>query len=519
MQIQLTEVEDSLFKTLIDILHHYELHSKVTLRVAGGWVRDKVLGRESHDIDIAIEGMLGLELATLINRYLVEVMKEPVHRIAQIKANPEKSKHLETAKVLVRGVELDLVNLRTEEYASDSRIPVQAIGTPIEDAQRRDFTINALFYNLHTGVIEDFTTMGLNDLAEGVIRTPLDPLITFRDDPLRMLRAVRFSSRFAFPLVPSVTAAFTPTTVQCLRRLVSKERVTAELKGAFTGPHPALAVRLLVELGLLGECTLARLEGDIQTLLADRELPEHTKAETRTALEVYPTRGPVAAYRALERLRSPEGQRLGTLLEAEPSFAQLAVTWTGLLSPLSRVDLTGPSVYSAYSRRGRRAPSQKKPRPMPLPTAVLQKGMSHSNALVTAVHDALRVSGSIRLDAVELGLLVRSLSPAAVLSAVCLGDGDIAAVTALLINKYGLGTVHSVQQLKSLNPRLGNLHQLALRVGVKDRTKLSLMKDTVVRHILSQPDLWDLAADQQRLELWVCGDGRHLIHRAVEEGE
>ena len=88
--------------------------------------------------------------------------------------------------------------MRKETYAEDSRIPQQEFGTAEEDAYRRDFTINAMFYDLSTEKIEDFTGQGLDDLRTGIIRTPLNPLETFRDDPLRVLRALRFATRFNY---------------------------------------------------------------------------------------------------------------------------------------------------------------------------------------------------------------------------------------------------------------------------------------------------------------------------------
>jgi tRNA nucleotidyltransferase (CCA-adding enzyme) len=89
-------------------------------------------------------------------------------------------------------------------YSSDL---IQRIGTPEEDALRRDITINTLFYNVHTRQIEDHTHLGLSDLANKLVRTPLDPLQTFRDDPLRVLRCVRFASRFGYELVDELKQA------------------------------------------------------------------------------------------------------------------------------------------------------------------------------------------------------------------------------------------------------------------------------------------------------------------------
>jgi tRNA nucleotidyltransferase (CCA-adding enzyme) len=127
--------------------------------------------------------------------------------LPSIQANPDQSKHLETATVKVGRLEVDITNLRTETYNSGSRIPEVRVGTAQEDALRRDLTINALFYNLMTTKVEDCTGMGWPDLQRGLCRTPLPARETFLDDPLRLLRAVRFAVRFGFDLDASILAA------------------------------------------------------------------------------------------------------------------------------------------------------------------------------------------------------------------------------------------------------------------------------------------------------------------------
>lgn len=121
-----------------------------------------------------------------------------------IKGNSAKSKHLETAVIKVQGEFIDLVNLRSEEYGEDSRVPEIKIGTPEQDALRRDLTINSMFYNINTGQIEDLTNRGLEDLKNGIVRTPLEPLKTFVDDPLRVLRTIRFAQRFGFRIADEI---------------------------------------------------------------------------------------------------------------------------------------------------------------------------------------------------------------------------------------------------------------------------------------------------------------------------
>ncbi|BGO88889.1 tRNA nucleotidyltransferase (CCA-adding enzyme) [Rhodotorula toruloides NP11] len=177
----------------------------VELRVAGGWVRDKLLGRQSDDIDVSTspDPITGLKFAMLFEKYLETLgQRDLMGRLTKIEAKPEQSKHLETATARVCDLSVDWVQQRGQEvYTEGSRIPTVAFGTPLEDAERRDLTINSLFYNLRTRLIEDQTGKGLSDLGfvsgqPKKIRTPLEPVKTFRDDPLRVVRAVRFAARF-----------------------------------------------------------------------------------------------------------------------------------------------------------------------------------------------------------------------------------------------------------------------------------------------------------------------------------
>jgi tRNA nucleotidyltransferase (CCA-adding enzyme) len=254
--IHLTLQEESLFTTLLQAVEYLEQGKlpdsephKVELRIAGGWVRDRVLGVASHDVDIAIGGMSGVDFATAVQSYLKLKQPDQVKRIGVIAANPNQSKHLETATMVVMGLECDFCNLRAQEiYTEDSRIPVTRFGTELEDAQRRDFCLNALFYNLHTKQVEDWTQRGLKDLLEEkLLVTPLDPFITLQDDPLRVLRAIRFAIRLDFTLDETLRQASSSDTIhQALMVKVSRERVGKELEGMLSGkgakPHKALAL-------------------------------------------------------------------------------------------------------------------------------------------------------------------------------------------------------------------------------------------------------------------------------------
>ncbi|ODV59815.1 tRNA adenylyltransferase ASCRUDRAFT_36891 [Ascoidea rubescens DSM 1968] len=239
--IQLTETETKIRNVLVDFCDYYNYNLKtnqsqdnIVPRVTGGWVRDKLLGRHSNDLDIAINGVSGEEFAESLSHFLqdnyskYEISPSSIHKI---KKNPEKSKHLETATSKLFGQSIDFVNLRSEEYTENSRIPIIKFGTPSEDAYRRDATLNALFYNLKSQSVEDFTDQGIEDLQDGILRTPLDPKQTFLDDPLRVLRLIRFANRFNFQIDQTALNEMSNREIsEMLKRKISRERIGTEIR-------------------------------------------------------------------------------------------------------------------------------------------------------------------------------------------------------------------------------------------------------------------------------------------------
>lgn len=231
-----------------------------TIRVAGGWVRDKLLGLVTHDVDLAVDDLTGVQFANLIQAYLQHTNQQQQvmghHRIGVIAANPAQSKHLETATIILYNMDIDISNLRAQEiYQEDSRIPTVRFGTPLEDSERRDFTVNALFFNLHTRQVEDWTRRGMLDLHHGRLVTPLEPIQTFHDDPLRVLRAIRFGVRYQLEFHPDLITACQRTDIhQALHRKVSRERVGKELEGMLsgTGAKPIQALNTIADLFLAG---------------------------------------------------------------------------------------------------------------------------------------------------------------------------------------------------------------------------------------------------------------------------
>lgn len=278
-KISLTQTEEQVRKVLLAVVDEIAAQGfkstavvqksdePLTLRISGGWVRDKILGRESKDIDIAVNTMSGFEYTTFLTAYLEKNAGKdgipPVRSVYKVERNPAKGKHLETATTKVFDMDIDFVNLRGTSYGevqtgsstegSEGTGTVQPteIGSPQEDAMRRDATVNALFYNLNTNEVEDFTGKGLEDLEKGILRTPLEPRETFEDDPLRAVRIIRFAANYGFTIAPEVeTEISTDIIRQLVRSNVSRERIGTELDKMLSGPRPLLALSTIHRLGL-----------------------------------------------------------------------------------------------------------------------------------------------------------------------------------------------------------------------------------------------------------------------------
>lgn len=248
--IKLNETENQIRDLLMEFCEYHnkkDESNQLVLRITGGWVRDKLLGDESNDLDIAINTLSGEDFVTRLTNYLNENHPNlSLKAIHTIKKNPAKSKHLETCTAKIYGLDIDFVNLRSEKYTEDSRIPIIEYGTAEEDALRRDATLNALFYNLNERKIEDFTGKGINDLKEGILRTPLTPLQTFLDDPLRVLRLIRFASRYNFTIENDTLNAMKNSEIKSsLLHKISRERIGVELEKILKSPNPEYGLKLL----------------------------------------------------------------------------------------------------------------------------------------------------------------------------------------------------------------------------------------------------------------------------------
>lgn len=205
--------------------------------VIGGFVRDQILKRKTKDIDIVTLGS-GIELAEKITKEL---------STSSVKV----FKNFGTAMIMVNDLEIQFVGARKESYRSDSRNPIVENGTIEEDQNRRDFTINALAISLNNSTYGDFTDPfgGLNDLNNQLLKTPLNPVITFKDDPLRMMRAIRFASQLNFHIEENTFKAICENVERI--KIVAQERITEELNKIILSNHPSIGFKLLEKSGLL----------------------------------------------------------------------------------------------------------------------------------------------------------------------------------------------------------------------------------------------------------------------------
>ena len=203
----------------------------------GGYVRDSLLRRPNPDLDIVVEDGGGLDLA---------------RRFANLTGSrdPVLFERFGTAQVTWRDRLVEFASARSESYPSDSRKPAVHQASLLDDLRRRDFTVNTLLMDFEGGV-HDLLGAGLADLEARLLRTPLDSVATFNDDPLRMLRAVRLAAQLDFSLDPTLLPAMRQLSGRLRPPVLSIERIADELRKMLVSERPALALDLLSEAGLL----------------------------------------------------------------------------------------------------------------------------------------------------------------------------------------------------------------------------------------------------------------------------
>lgn len=234
MQLQFTDRE----KELLQLVATAARELGIDAYAVGGFVRDKLLKRDCKDIDIVCVGS-GIELA---KRTAEKIQRKP--HVAYFK-------NFGTAHIQLHDIELEFVGARKESYQRDSRKPIVENGTLEDDQNRRDFTINALAIYLSENkfgeIIDPFN--GSEDLRNGIIRTPLDPKITFDDDPLRMMRAVRFATQLNFKIEENTYQHIEPLAGRL--SIISQERITDELNKIILSKIPSVGFKLLFNTKLL----------------------------------------------------------------------------------------------------------------------------------------------------------------------------------------------------------------------------------------------------------------------------
>jgi poly(A) polymerase len=227
-------ISQDFFKTIAAVCDK----ERVEAYVIGGYVRDCLLHRPCKDIDIVVTGN-GIEIANKIAAALGDNIYVSVF------------KNFGTAMLIFNDWNIEFVGARKESYRSESRKPDVEAGTLEDDQKRRDFTINALAIGLNgknkAKLIDPFG--GILDLNEGILRTPLDPAITYSDDPLRMMRAIRFASQLGFTIEQKSFDAISNNKERI--KIVSKERITDELNKILLSPVPSVGFKLLFDSKLL----------------------------------------------------------------------------------------------------------------------------------------------------------------------------------------------------------------------------------------------------------------------------
>lgn len=206
--------------------------------VVGGYVRDLFLERPSNDIDVVVVGS-GIQVASELKKMLGK------------KAHLSVFRNFGTAQVKYKDTEVEFVGARKESYQHDSRKPIVEDGTLADDQNRRDFTINALAVCLNKDrfgeLVDPFD--GVYDMEDGIIATPLDPDVTFSDDPLRMMRCVRFATQLNFQIEPETYEALSRNADRL--KIISGERIADEMNKIMLSKHPSSGFYYLKDTGLL----------------------------------------------------------------------------------------------------------------------------------------------------------------------------------------------------------------------------------------------------------------------------
>ena len=234
------EINNKIIKAISKSIKGTEYENKVF--VVGGFVRDLIMGKDPKDIDLVIDGDINAGAGITFAEWFCK--KE---NIFKKDSNPLVYGLYGTAMFQFMGEKIECVAPRSEKYQNDSRKPVVSSCTLEDDCFRRDFTVNSLFINISNNELVDYSKNGLNDIKNKVIRSTSNPDVIFTEDPLRILRAIRFATRF--------NSTIEEKTFEGMKRhvdrleIISKERIQDEFSKMITSDNPEFAIRLLFEIG------------------------------------------------------------------------------------------------------------------------------------------------------------------------------------------------------------------------------------------------------------------------------
>lgn len=234
------EINNKIIKAISKSIKGTEYENKVF--VVGGFVRDLIMGKDPKDIDLLIDGDINAGAGITFAEWFCK--KENIFKKG---SNPLVYGLYGTAMFQFMGEKIECVAPRSEKYQNDSRKPVVSSCTLEDDCFRRDFTVNSLFINISNNELVDYSKNGLNDIKNKVIRSTSNPDAIFTEDPLRILRAIRFAARF--------NSTIEEKTFEGMKRhvdrleIISKERIQDEFSKMITSDNPEFAIRLLFEIG------------------------------------------------------------------------------------------------------------------------------------------------------------------------------------------------------------------------------------------------------------------------------